>query len=129
MKRRTVLLIVGGIALAAALVWPMKHPVTVRLDLPPARQAVVSDMTSVTVLPDGTVRVAGATTTLERLPDAIDGAHRQAGGRLPRARQSILIIAGPTVVYSDVLGVWQRLEQAGWTRIARVDPTDEGGDD
>lgn len=91
--------------------------------LPPGTRsepAATSPRLYVVVADDGALSVAGAPTTLERLPADLDAAFKRLGATGKRADQTVMIVGGPTITYGTVMGLVLALKAAGWTRIGEA---------
>jgi biopolymer transport protein ExbD len=84
----------------------------------PSDTAAGSPRQYVVVAADGELSIAGAPTTLERLPADLDAAFKRMGVQGGRADQTVMIVSGPTITYGTFMGLMNVLSAAGWTRIA-----------
>ncbi len=89
------LLTLGG---AAACAGPKVDVLPPRISSDPA---AASPRLYVVVADDGALSVAGAPTTLERLPADLDAAFKRLGATGKRADQTVMIVGGPTITYGD----------------------------
>lgn len=111
-----------GLALAsvalALIVWGLlvaRSTVSITVELPPAAPPQPKTI-NVYVAPSGALRVEDKPSSLDALPRDLAAQ----GGATDKARQRVLLHAGPTVTYGVFSPVLERVRSAGWTKVGWV---------